>query len=102
MTRRVPRTGGTIAEFRGRCYGSRVARSKNSKLRDGSIDAGLYLLSMMAEPGQQFTHTDISIACGCHRGYISLIEKAALRKLRRKLSLESNQGIAKELRHNIP
>jgi len=70
---------------------------KSLVLKDGSIDAGLYVLSLVARPGQSFSHTDISIACGCHRGYISLIEKAALRKLRHLLSQENRKGTRDDL-----
>lgn len=75
--------------------------TKPEDLEDGSIDAGLYVLSQINEFGNPLSHTDISIVCGCHRGYISLVEKAALRKLRRKLMLEVNRELARDMRIDV-
>jgi hypothetical protein len=54
------------------------------EVRDGSIEAGLLLLSMVTPRGVELTQTEIAFVCGCSRGLIYLIEKAATRKLRRQ------------------
>lgn len=79
----------------------KAARLPTGLPPDGSIDAGLLLLSLRVKPGCCLSHTDISIVCGCHRGYISLIEKAALRKLRRLLSRETNVEVRHALSSHI-
>ncbi len=76
-------------------------RMTKSCPKDGTIDAGLLVLRQIAQPGQTFSHTEISIACGCHRGYISLMEKAALRKLRRMLSRNTNRLARVELETHL-
>lgn len=49
---------------------------------DGSIDAGLMLLELVTEPGDERTLEEIAIACGVNRQKIHWIEKRALKKLR--------------------
>lgn len=51
---------------------------------DGSIDAGLMLLLAVTPPGFEWTQQDIATACGCTKGYIWLVEKEAMRKLRER------------------
>jgi hypothetical protein len=55
-----------------------------SELEDGSIEAGLYLLSLITPRGVELTQEEIAEACGCSRAMIYLIEKGAMRKLRRQ------------------
>jgi hypothetical protein len=52
--------------------------------QDGSIEAGLLLLSMVTPRGVELTQTEIAHVCGCSRGLIYLIEKSAVHKLRRQ------------------
>lgn len=52
---------------------------------DGSIDAGLLLLNAVRAPGAVLTQQEIADACGCSRGYIYLLEKQALEKIRQHL-----------------
>jgi transcriptional regulator len=49
------------------------------------IDMGLAVLAAVRKPSQIFTQEQIAQACNCHRGRISQIEKAALRKIRSRL-----------------
>jgi DNA-directed RNA polymerase sigma subunit (sigma70/sigma32) len=49
---------------------------------DGSIDAGLLLLSLVTPPGHERTLEEIAIACGYLRQKIYYIEQQALKKLR--------------------
>lgn len=65
--------------------------------RRQSIDLGLALLSLACKPGVPITQEDIAAWCGCSRGYIHLVEQAALRKLRR--SLDQNPMLAELVRH---
>lgn len=61
---------------------------------DGSIDAGLLLLEIITRPGETWTQEEIAIACGCSKGYIWLIEKTAMEKMRRRfLSLRAEGRI---------
>ncbi len=52
-------------------------------MEDGSIDAGLELLSRATPRGMIRTQEEIAYACGCSRGYIWAVEREALKKLRR-------------------
>jgi hypothetical protein len=56
-----------------------------SEPRDGTMEAGLYVLAQVARPNQVFTHREIAKACGCSWQNIWLIEKRALRKVRERL-----------------
>jgi hypothetical protein len=53
-----------------------------SAMRDGSIDAGLVVLSLTTPDGVALTNKEIAKACGCSLQYINQIEHQALRKLR--------------------
>jgi len=50
--------------------------------KDGSIDAGLLMLSLVTPRGVCLTQEEIAFVCGCSRGNIWLIEKQAMEKLR--------------------
>ena len=52
---------------------------------DGSIDAGLSLLASITPRGVCLTQQEIADACGCSRGYIYLLEKQAIKKIRPEL-----------------
>lgn len=52
---------------------------------DGSIDAGLLILSRITPRGVHLTQEEIAFVCGCSRAYIYLLEKTAIDKLRRAL-----------------
>jgi len=69
--------------------------------KDGSIDAGLDVLGQIGEPGQTFSCGYIGRVCGCHRGYISMIQRAALRKLRRALAREVGAAERGELEGHL-
>lgn len=49
---------------------------------DGSVEAGLLLLSLVTPRGVCLTQEEIAFVCGCTRGNIWDIEKRAMRKLR--------------------
>jgi DNA-directed RNA polymerase sigma subunit (sigma70/sigma32) len=49
------------------------------------IDEGLRKLMEIATPNKIYTQEEIAKICKCHRGRISQIEKAALKKLRNRL-----------------
>ena len=61
---------------------------------DGSIDAGLLLLSLATERGERRTRAEIAEACGCSQALIYLIEKKAIEKLRRRA-----QGMLEAIQH---
>jgi hypothetical protein len=48
---------------------------------DGSIDAGLFVLSLVTPRGVELTQGEIAFVCGCSKGLIYWIEKSAKRKL---------------------
>jgi hypothetical protein len=48
---------------------------------DGSIDAGLHLLTL-ARAGRTYSHREIGFVCGCSWQLIWQIEQRALRKLK--------------------
>jgi hypothetical protein len=54
-------------------------------LIDGSIDAGLYLLTQVTPKGHCWTQAEIAFVCGCHPGRIGQIERAAIQKLRKRV-----------------
>ena len=66
---------------------------------DGSIDAGLLLLSLATERGQIRTQAEIAQACGCSRALIYLIEKQAIEKLRQRVGGIQEAG---ELLRDLP
>jgi hypothetical protein len=51
-----------------------------ARLRDGGIDAGLFLLELVTLRGMELTQEEIAFVCGCSRGYIFLLEKSAREK----------------------
>lgn len=51
---------------------------------DGSIDAGLLLLSLATPRGRERTLGEIATACGCLKQKIYYIEQQALKKIRRE------------------
>lgn len=71
---------------------------KQAKLKrqnaDGGLDAGLECLAAFAKPGQSFSHRQIAYVCGCSRGWIFLLEKQALQRIREALrkKLQLNYG----------
>jgi hypothetical protein len=54
----------------------------SGSLRDGGIDAGLLLLSLVTPRGVTRTLDEIAFVCGCTKNNIYLIEKRALKKMR--------------------
>lgn len=66
-------------------WGNEVQRMTGPLSPDrGRIDLGLDLAAHHLHFGQTLTHQQIADWCGCSRGLIYMIEKKALRKLRRK------------------
>lgn len=65
---------------------------------DGSIDAGLHVLSLVTPRGVELTHEEIAYVCGCSRGLIWSYEKRAMQKIRRILK---NRSDIRELLHEI-
>lgn len=53
-------------------------------MRDGSIDAGLWMLGLIAQPGVPMSCEDIGTACGVTRQHIQRIEQKAIRKCAKK------------------
>lgn len=53
------------------------------ELIDGGVDAGLHLLALVTPRGVEWTQEEIAYVCGCSKGYIYLLEKTAMQKLRR-------------------
>jgi transcriptional regulator len=59
---------------------------------DGSIDAGLIVLGIVKPRGASYTQEEIAIACGCSRGYIWLLEKTAMEKMRKRFQRLREEG----------
>jgi len=55
---------------------------KHELPKDGSVEAGLLLLSLVTPRGVCLTLEEIAYVCGCTRGNVWDIERRALRKLR--------------------
>ncbi len=60
-----------------------ITEEAENKLLDGSIDAGLFILEAITPRGVTLTQEEIAYVCGCSKGYIWLLEKQALQKLRK-------------------
>jgi len=56
-----------------------------SLIKDGSIDAGLFLLRFFNRYGKGLSQAEIAYVCGCNPGRIGQIERAAIKKLRQRL-----------------
>ena len=54
------------------------------------IDVGVAILATIVRPGETVTHQQIADVCGCSKQRIFLIEKAALFKLRSRLSISEH------------
>ena len=67
-----------------------------SSTRRPPIDLGLAVLAVLQQPGEILTQEQISLACDCHRGRISQIEKSALRKIRSRLRWGSCKNLINE------
>jgi hypothetical protein len=65
----------------------RAKKSVPCELRDGSIDAGLYLLDITGK-GKFMTDREIAFVCGCSRQLVWQIERAAIAKLASALRLQ--------------
>lgn len=61
-------------------------------LKDGSIDAGLYLLCLATPRGIERSQKEIAFVCGCTMQNIQAIEYKALRKLRAAFNDLRSQG----------
>ena len=56
-----------------------------AQIEDGSIDAGLLVLSVLFPDGCPYSHEQIAFICGCHRSNIWHYEKKGLSKLKEAL-----------------
>jgi DNA-directed RNA polymerase sigma subunit (sigma70/sigma32) len=72
--------------------------SKDSfaQIKDGSIDAGLFVLSVLFPEGCPYTLEEIAYVCGCHKSNIWYYEKNGLKKLKEAFK---SRGFDKE---NLP
>jgi DNA-directed RNA polymerase specialized sigma subunit len=52
------------------------------------IDLGLAIIAAVRRPGESLTLRDMAEICGCSKSAIWLIERAALKKLRRAIERE--------------
>ena len=62
------------------------------RLADGSIDAGLYLLSLAAPRDIELSLADIAFVCGCSPTVIKRLEASAIRKLKRRFKNDGRFG----------
>ena len=60
----------------------KTQEKKMQKYVDGSIEAGLELLSQISKQGQSWSQADIGKACGCSQARIEQIERNAMKKLK--------------------
>ena len=60
----------------------RAKNEKLSDLSDGSIDAGLFLLDLATERGNERTQGEIAYVCGCTLQNIQYYERSALKKIK--------------------
>lgn len=56
-----------------------------TEIRDGSVDAGLLVLSLVSPRGVEWTQQEIAFVCGCSAQNIQDIEYRAMRKIRHEL-----------------
>lgn len=54
----------------------------DEEITDGSLDAGLVVLSAITPRGVELSLEDIAYVCGCNRQDIWHIERRAMRKLK--------------------
>lgn len=59
-------------------------------MKNSEIDLGLELLRMRQIPGEPLTQHDIAAWCGCSRGYIFMVEQAAVRRVREHIRKDFN------------
>jgi DNA-directed RNA polymerase sigma subunit (sigma70/sigma32) len=62
-----------------------------SQIEDGSIDAGLFVLSVLFPEGCPYSQEQIAFICGCSRSNIWQYEKNGLRKIKAKFK---SKGLA--------
>lgn len=65
-----------------------------TKLRDGSVDAGLFVLDAVTPPGKTRSVDEIAFVCGCSRALIWQIENRAKKKLLRKFQQRGFRKVA--------
>jgi transcriptional regulator with XRE-family HTH domain len=53
----------------------------NSELKDGSIDAGLFLFDLVRDPARTYSQAEIAQVCGCSPANIAHIEHQAMKKI---------------------
>lgn len=70
--------------------------------RRARFDLGLAIASLHAEPGRPMSQNMLAEFCGCTSAYIFLIEKRALRKLRRACGPALLAELRTFLEHRTP
>jgi hypothetical protein len=76
---------GKACYLKGRVAASQPIRhpKRFSEIKDGSVDAGLLLMSMVPKPdGGQWSSYEVAEVCGVSSTYIRMLEKTAIQKLR--------------------
>jgi hypothetical protein len=67
------------------------------RLKRVRVELGLAILAAVAMPGASFSHQEIALWCGCDDGAIWLIEKLAMKKLRKRILFGDLRRMGKEL-----
>jgi hypothetical protein len=65
-------------------------------MKDGSVEAGLYLLEIFTPHGVERTQAEIAFVCGCSLQNIQHYERAALRKIKAELQRRGIDKIFQE------
>ena len=67
--------------------------------RSKELDLGLAISGALLRPGQRRTQQEIADFCDCSRAAISIIERTAIQKLRRRL--QRDQMLAELVEHAL-
>lgn len=76
-----------VGKSGGPALATRLGHNISDPARNAEIDLALAIMCALQRPGETFTNRTIGEVTGMSHGGASHIEKAALRKLRRRLSL---------------
>jgi hypothetical protein len=68
----------------------------NGREKSNRVDLGLAISRALLQPGERRTQEELAAFCGCTRGGIFMMEKAALQKLKKRLFLR-NDPVLKEM-----
>ncbi len=75
---------------------------RGKRSADCNIDLGLEISACSLKFGETRTQVEIAAFCGCTPQAIDLIEKKALRKLRKALFLRKNPELLDLIEHYAP